>query len=70
MGECKLGRSDEQDVVMTSSGIGLIQIFVSKVICILKSVHHDVVGVLVTRKSKLSKTVRPEYQFVFQVSLV
>ena len=31
------------DVIIISSGIPLSQIFVSKVICILESVHHDVV---------------------------
>ena len=30
-------RSDEQDVVMTSSGIPLSQIFMSKVICVQKT---------------------------------
>ena len=38
-------RSDVQDVVMTSSGIPLSQLSVSKVICILKSAHHDVVSI-------------------------
>ena len=41
-------RSEEQDVVITSSRIQLSQIFVSNVlIYISKSVHHDVVGILV-----------------------
>ena len=38
---------DEEDVVVTSSGIPLsIIILFLKVICILQSVHHDVVGIL------------------------
>ena len=41
-------KSDEQDVVMNSSGIRLSKIVVSRVICIQKSVHHDVVGIFIT----------------------
>ena len=47
-------RSAEQNVVITFSGIPLSQIFVSKVVCIQKSVHHDVVGMLVTSESSWS----------------
>ena len=48
-------RSDEQDVVITSSGIPLSQILVSKVhLFFKKSVHHDVVGILVTSESSWS----------------
>ena len=35
-----------KDVVIISSGNPLPQLFVTKVICIQKSVHHDVVGIL------------------------
>ena len=38
-------------MVMTFSGIRLSQIFVSKSICIYKSVQHDVVGTLITSES-------------------
>ena len=39
-------RNYDQDVVITSR-FRLSQVFVFRVICILKSVHHDVVGILV-----------------------
>ena len=45
----------KRTVVISFSGIPLSHIFVSKVICILKSVTHDVVGILVTSKSRLSR---------------
>ena len=55
--EWKLRRSDEQDVLISSSsGNGRFQIFVFRVICIYKSVHHDVVGILVTSESSWSIT--------------
>ena len=47
-------RSDEQDVMMTSSAIQLSQMFVSQVIAFKKSIHHDVVGIMVTSDSRLS----------------
>ena len=43
-------RSDHHILFITSSGIVISQIF-SKVICILKSALHDVVGILVTSES-------------------
>ena len=42
--------SDHHVFLIISSGIPLSQIFVFRVICILKSVHHDVVGILVTNE--------------------
>ena len=47
-------RIEEQDMVIISSGIRLSQTFLCKVICILKSVHHDVVGIMVTSESRLN----------------
>ena len=46
--------SDDHSLLMTSSGISLSQIFVSQVIWIWKSVHRDVVGILVTSESSWS----------------
>ena len=43
-------------LVITSSGIPLSQIFVSKVICIQKSVYYEEVSILVTSESSWSIT--------------
>ena len=51
------GRSDHHVLLMTSPGIPLSQIIVPKVICIEKSVHDDVVGILVTSESSWSVSV-------------
>ena len=61
-------RSDEQDVVMTSSGIPLVQIFVSKVICIFKkSVNNDVVGIMVTSESNTEIALSFNFSKIFQI---
>ena len=52
-------------MVITSSGIPLSQIFASKVICILKNVHHDAVGILVTSEGSWSI-----YRFITLVFLM